>query len=86
VIHRFKTHSLVCSQAIQIEIDDATGLVKSVEFLGGCPGNLAGISRLAAGMSPEELINRLQGIKCGDKSTSCPDQLAHALKKLIASG
>ena len=70
----------VCAQRIMIEMDG--DIVKAVEFLGGCHGNLQGISKLVAGMKKEEVIEKLQGIRCGFKSTSCPDQLAQALKTL----
>ncbi|MBS1369648.1 MAG: TIGR03905 family TSCPD domain-containing protein [Lentisphaeria bacterium] len=80
--YRFQTSEMVCSRMIEIEIDEQDGRVKRVEFTGGCPGNLSGIGRLAAGMKPEELIGRLQGIRCGGKPTSCPDQLANALKEI----
>ena len=69
----------VCSKLMQIEVDE--GLVKRVNILGGCAGNLAGISQLVAGMPVEEVISRLEGISCGFKASSCPDQLAQALKK-----
>lgn len=69
----------VCSRSIHIEVED--GIVKSVSFRGGCDGNLQGISRLVAGMPVDEAIRRLEGIRCGAKSTSCPDQLARALKE-----
>ncbi len=69
-----------CSRAINIEVED--GIVKSVQFVGGCAGNTAGISKLVEGMTVDEVINRLSGIRCGFKTTSCPDQLAQALKSL----
>lgn len=69
----------VCSRDISIEVAE-DGTIRHVEFLGGCHGNLQGISRLVEGMSVEEAIRRLDGIRCGGKSTSCPDQLAQALK------
>lgn len=68
----------VCSQAIDIEVED--GIVKSVRFQGGCNGNTQGIAALVQGMPAEEVIQRLEGIRCGFKDTSCPDQLAKALK------
>lgn len=80
--YHFQTSSLVCSRMIEIELDDHDGRVKRVHFVGGCPGNLAGIGRLAVGMTPEELIQRLEGIRCGNKPTSCPDQLAAALREI----
>jgi len=74
----FKT-SGVCSRNISIEIED--GVVKSVDFLGGCDGNLTGISTLVKGMKVEDVIEKLKGIDCMGKGTSCPDQLAKALEK-----
>ncbi|MDY3657613.1 MAG: TIGR03905 family TSCPD domain-containing protein [Lachnospiraceae bacterium] len=71
-----------CSTMIDVELKD--GVIDSVKFTGGCNGNLQGISALVKGMKPEEAINRLKGIRCGFKSTSCPDQLAHALEEMIA--
>lgn len=72
-----------CSKKITFELDN--GMVKSVSFLGGCLGNLQGISHLVEGMKAEDVISRLEGITCGDKPTSCPDQFAQALKKALAS-
>ena len=71
-----------CSTMIDVELKD--GVIDSVQFTGGCNGNLQGISALVKGMKPEEAISRLKGIRCGFKSTSCPDQLAHALEEMIA--
>lgn len=71
-----------CSTMIDVELKD--GVIDSVQFTGGCNGNLQGISALVKGMKPEDAINRLKGIRCGFKSTSCPDQLAHALEEMIA--
>lgn len=71
-----------CSTMIDVELKD--GVIDSVKFTGGCNGNLQGISALVKGMKPEEAISRLKGIRCGFKPTSCPDQLAHALEKMIA--
>lgn len=71
-----------CSQMIDFEIDN-NGLIRNVVFTGGCNGNLQGISRLVEGMKVEEAINKLEGIRCGYKSTSCPDQLARALKETL---
>ena len=67
---------------IDFEIDD-NGLIRNVVFTGGCNGNLQGISRLVEGMKVEEAIYKLEGIRCGYKSTSCPDQLARALKETL---
>ncbi len=69
----------VCSRNIEIEIDD-NGIIQSVAFLGGCNGNLKGISSLCRGMQIDDVINKLENIRCGFKSTSCPAQLADALK------
>ena len=71
-----------CSTAIDVELKD--GVIDSVQFTGGCNGNLQGISALVKGMTPEEAISRLKGIRCGFKPTSCPDQLAHALEEMVA--
>ena len=70
--------------AAQINLDVENGIINEVEFFGGCNGNLQGISRLVKGMSCEEVIARLEGIKCGFKPTSCPDQLAQALRAVLA--
>lgn len=76
---KYKTKG-VCSQMIDIEMDG--DIVKSVSFYGGCHGNLQGIGKLVEGMKKEDVIARLEGIRCGYKATSCPDQLAQALKSL----
>ena len=68
----------VCSQAIAIELEG--DVVKSVQFMGGCQGNTQGISMLVRGMKADDVIARLEGIRCGGKNTSCPDQLAQALR------
>ena len=71
-----------CSRPIDLEVND-DNTVASVKFHGGCNGNTQGISMLVKGMKVDEVINRLQGITCGNKSTSCPDQLAEALRNLL---
>jgi len=71
-----------CSESIKIRIRD--GKITEAEFLGGCSGNLTGISRLIVGLEPHDAISRLKGIRCGDKDTSCPDQLARALEGVLA--
>lgn len=71
----------VCSQLINFDIAD--GKVTNVSFVGGCNGNLQGIGRLVEGMEVQEAIRRLEGIRCGFKNTSCPDQLAQALKSAL---
>lgn len=72
----------VCSRKIDIEIED--GIIKAVKYSGGCAGNTQGVAALIAGMRVDEAIERLSGIRCGFKSTSCPDQLATALKEYKA--
>lgn len=74
----YKTHG-TCSKQISVELDG--NIIKKVEFLGGCNGNLNGISSLVVGMPIEQVIERFSGTTCGTRSTSCPDQLAVALKK-----
>lgn len=76
--YTYKT-SGTCSRLIHFTLED--GKVKNVSFEGGCNGNLQGISRLVEGMEPAEAIRRLEGIRCGMKNTSCPDQLARALRQ-----
>ena len=73
----------VCSRHIMIELDD-NKVIQKVQFTGGCNGNTTGISALVAGMKAEEAIMRLQNIDCNGRGTSCPDQLARALKEAIA--
>ena len=68
-----------CSQRILFEIEDGT--VHNVQYIGGCNGNLKGIGALVEGMTVDEVISRLEGTTCGFKSTSCPDQLARALRE-----
>ena len=71
----------VCSQMINVELDGDT--IKSVQFVGGCSGNTQGVARLVEGMNVDEAIARIEGIQCGFKPTSCPDQLANALEQAI---
>ena len=71
-----------CSQGIQFEIED--NKVHNVQFIGGCSGNTQGVARLIEGMDVNEAISRIEGIHCGPRPTSCPDQLACALKKALA--
>ncbi len=68
----------VCSRQIEIEVDD--GVIVSCKFMGGCSGNTQGICALVKGMKIDDAISRLEGIRCGFRPTSCPDQLAAALK------
>ena len=72
----------VCSQAMRVEVDDQ-GIIQKLEVLGGCSGNLQGISALVVGMPAREAIHRLKGIRCGFKDTSCPDQFACGLEKAL---
>jgi uncharacterized protein (TIGR03905 family) len=73
----YKT-SGTCSRLIKLDVED--GVIINCEFVAGCPGNTHGVAALVRGMKVEEAITRLKGIKCGMKSTSCPDQLARALE------
>ena len=75
--YTYKTKG-TCSQMISFTVEE--GKVHNVQFFGGCNGNLKGISALVEGMDVDAVIERVEGIKCGMKSTSCPDQLAQALK------
>jgi uncharacterized protein (TIGR03905 family) len=81
--YTYKTKG-VCSSTITLEIEN--DIVQSVQFMGGCNGNLKGISSLVVGMKIDDVIERLEGIRCGFKSTSCPDQLAKALKEVKQNG
>lgn len=71
----------VCARGISFDIEDGT--VKNIKFSGGCSGNTQGVAALADGMEANELIERLAGIRCGFKNTSCPDQLAKAVAKAL---
>ena len=77
----YKTQG-TCSRMINIELEG--DIIKKVEFIGGCPGNVIGLAKLSEGRSAEDIIKRVEGITCGFKPTSCPDQLAKALKKHIS--
>ena len=70
-----------CARAIYVDVED--GIVKDVEFYGGCHGNLQGIAALVKGMKAEDVVERVKGIKCGNKGTSCPDQLSCALEEIM---
>ena len=72
----------VCSRSMIIDVED--GVIQSVKVIGGCSGNLQGIGALVKGMSAQEAIDRLKGIRCGMRSTSCPDQLARGLEAILA--
>ena len=73
----FRTNG-VCARGIELEVEN--GIVKDIKFIGGCSGNTQGIASLVKGMNVEEVKRRLRGIRCGAKSTSCPDQLAQILE------
>ena len=77
---QYETHG-TCSQLIDVTADD-NDVIQQVYFLGGCSGNLQGISTLVTGQKIDDVISKLNGIRCGWKSTSCPDQLCRALEKL----
>ena len=72
----------VCSRSTKIVIED--GIVKDIKVIGGCTGNIEGISRLVIGMKAEEVAKRMKGVRCGFKSTSCPDQIALAIEEALA--
>ena len=72
-----------CSRMITVDIDE-DGVITDCSFMAGCPGNTVGVATLVKGMKAEEAISRLKGIKCGMKSTSCPDQLARALEDALS--
>jgi uncharacterized protein (TIGR03905 family) len=73
----------VCSRQIDIELDD-NKVITACRYTGGCHGNTQGVAALVIGMTAEEAIKRLEGIRCGMRNTSCPDQLARALKEMLA--
>ena len=73
----------VCSREMSVELNDQ-GVIENLDVVGGCSGNLQGISALVRGMSAQEAIERMKGIRCGAKSTSCPDQLARGLEQILA--
>ena len=75
----YKTQG-TCSSHIEVEVED--DVIQQVFFWGGCNGNLQGISRLVKGMKVEEVLQKLEGVRCGNRSTSCPDQLCKALREM----
>lgn len=79
--YNYKTKG-VCASHIELELDD--NIIKEVKFIGGCSGNTQGVAALVKGMYAQDAINKLEGIRCGFKSTSCPDQLAKALKEALS--
>ena len=78
--YEYKTKG-TCSRSILFDVEN--GKVKNVQFIGGCNGHLKGIAALVEGMDVQDVISRVEGIQCGMKSTSCPDQLAQALKEAV---
>ena len=78
--YEYKTKG-TCSSRILFDIED--GKLKNVEYIGGCSGNLQGISKLLVGMDAREAISRMRGIRCGFKPTSCPDQLSKAIEECL---
>jgi len=78
--HTYRTKG-VCAMQIQFDLED--GVVRNVRFMGGCNGNTQGVAKLAEGREAKELVALLEGIKCGFKGTSCPDQLAQAIKEVL---
>ncbi len=81
MIYKYKTHG-TCSREITVDINDDDETINSVSFVGGCNGNLKGISALVKGKKIDDIISTLKGIKCNMKNTSCPDQLAIALEEI----
>ena len=79
--HTFRPQG-VCSQQMKVELDEQ-GVIRDLQVMGGCHGNLQGIAALVKGMEAEEAVSRLKGIRCGFRSTSCPDQLARNLEKIL---
>ncbi len=83
MIYKFRPKG-VCSREMQVDLDDQ-GIIRDLTVVGGCDGNLKGISALVRGMSANEAIQRLKGISCGGRPTSCPDQLACGLEAILAN-
>ena len=79
--HTFRPQG-VCSQQMKVELDEQ-GIIQELQVMGGCHGNLQGIAALVKGMSAKEAVSRLKGIRCGFRATSCPDQLARNLEKIL---
>ncbi len=79
MIYRYQPQG-VCSREMEIELSEDNQTIRSLKIIGGCPGNTQGISRLVAGMKVDDVIGKLDGIRCGGRPTSCPAQLAIALK------
>lgn len=82
MVYRYKTKG-VCSTEIIFDIDEETKVINDLKVINGCNGNLKGISALVKGMKIEDIISKLEGITCGFRNTSCPDQIAMALKEYL---
>lgn len=80
--YRYKTKG-VCSTEIIFDIDEETKVINDLKVINGCNGNLKGISALVKGMNVKDIISKLEGITCGYRNTSCPDQIAMALKEYL---
>ena len=80
MVYTYRTQG-TCARTIDVEIED--GIIKHVQFNGGCAGNTQGIAKLVEGMDARHVVERFGGIRCGFKSTSCPDQLAQAIKLVL---
>jgi uncharacterized protein (TIGR03905 family) len=78
----YTTHG-TCTKMILIDVDDDSKVINDVQFIGGCPGNTIGLSAMVRGQKAEDVIKKLEGIQCGMKPTSCPDQLANALRQSL---
>lgn len=72
-----------CSKAIALDVDETTGIINEVQFIGGCAGNTQGVAALVKGQKISDVLPRIKGIRCGMKPTSCPDQLAQALEEIM---
>ena len=83
MVYNYRTRG-TCSRLINFEVEN--GVVRNVSFEGGCNGNLKGIAALVEGMNIDDVIAKVEGIRCGFKSTSCPDQLAQALREVKNNG
>ncbi len=83
MVYKYRT-SGTCARSIEFELDG--DVIRNVRFEGGCNGNLKGISSIVDGMKAEDVISKLEGIRCGFKATSCPDQLAKAIRKAVENG
>ena len=75
----------ICAREIMVDVDEQ-GVIRDLQIVGGCDGNHKGLAALVKGMTAQEAVRRLKGIRCGAKSTSCPDQLALGLEQLLAQG